>query len=76
MDFQGISDCDERTQRNIVVSAFDGLNRGLPNPKLFRECLVGVAAVPADFGQVSENTSSCLSKFIDLPPVDSIRLLF
>ena len=38
MDFQGISDCDERTQRNIVVSAFDGLNRGLPNPKLFREC--------------------------------------
>lgn len=27
MDFQGISDCDERTQRNIVVSAFDGLNR-------------------------------------------------
>lgn len=33
MDFQGISDCDERTQRNIVVSAFDGLNRGLPNPK-------------------------------------------
>ncbi|WP_337649219.1 hypothetical protein [Flavonifractor sp.] len=30
MDFQGISDCDERTQRNIVVSAFDGLNRGLP----------------------------------------------
>ena len=62
MDFQGISDCDERTQRNIVVSAFDGLNRGLPNPKLFRECLVGVAAVPADF--------------IDLPPVDSIRLLF
>ena len=53
MDFQGISDWDERTQRNIVVSAFDGLNRGLPNPKLFRECLVGVAAVPADFGQVS-----------------------
>lgn len=38
MDFQGISDCDERTQRNIVVSAFDGLNRGLPNPKLFAPC--------------------------------------
>lgn len=76
MDFQGISDCDERTQRNIVVSAFDGLNRGLPNPKLFRECLVGVAAVPADFGQVSGKYVKLLSKFIDLPPVDSIRLLF
>lgn len=76
MDFQGISDCDERTQRNIVVSAFDGLNRGLPNPKLFRECLVGVAAVPADFGQVSGKYVKLFSKFIDLPPVDSIRLLF
>lgn len=36
MDFQGISDCDERTQRNIVASAFDGLNRGLPkSPAVF-----------------------------------------